>query len=57
MEIVSVMPVSSGFQLKVKVGAETITVKTFWDNDGVDKVTIDNHTYEVVGLSRLVRLT
>lgn len=57
MKIISVKVISTGFELQVKSGDEVITTKTFWDNDGVDKVLIHGVTYEVVGLSKLVRLS
>jgi hypothetical protein len=56
VKIVSVTPTSTGFTLKVDTNEGIVTTKTFWDNDGIDKVVIHDHTYEVVGLSRLVRL-
>jgi len=41
------------YQLAFEVDGQPVSGKTYFDNDGHDKIDIDGKTYELVGLSYL----
>lgn len=42
-----------GYQVAFEVDGQTMSGKTYFDNDGRDKIDFDGKTYELVGFSYL----
>jgi hypothetical protein len=53
VKITSLRVTTTGYRLTLLIDNQTIVADTYYDCDGFDKVTIDDKTYELVGLSYL----
>jgi hypothetical protein len=53
IKITRVTCLGYGYKLTFELDGQTVSGKTYFDNDGHDKIDIDGKTYELVGLSYL----
>jgi hypothetical protein len=53
IKIKAITGLANGFLITFDIDGETITGKTYFDDEGYDKIDVDGKTYELMGLSYL----
>ena len=53
IKIKAVTCLANGYLITFEVNGDTVTGKTYFDNEGYDKIDFDGKTYELMGLSYL----